>query len=145
MDEGRSRSSRSLTGVWQGIYSYSRGGLPTVAFTATLIEAGRSLSGSVHEQCMMKGEALFFSVSGSRQGTAVNFVKTYLGTSPYYRTIVYDGTVNGDATEIEGRWTIPGDWSGRFLMTRSGDAPRAAIESESAESRIETAELTPAR
>jgi len=148
MHEGRSRSSRSLTGVWEGIYSYPVSGLPTVPFTATLIEAGSSLSGSVHEQCTMGGspnETLFFSLNGSRQGTAVNFVKTYHGTNPYYGTIVYDGAVNDDATEIEGRWTIPGDWSGRFLMTRSGDPPRAAAESQGAQSSRETIELTPAR
>jgi hypothetical protein len=145
MGEGRSQASRSLTGVWQGIYSYPVSGLPTVPFTATLIEAGSSLSGSVHEQCMMNGEALFFSVKGSRHGSAVHFVKTYLGTSRHYGTIVYDGAVNDGATEIEGRWTIPGDWFGRFLMTRSGDPPRATAESEGAESSLEAIELTPAR
>ena len=148
MHEGRSRSSRSLTGVWEGIYSYPVSGLPPVAFTATLIEAGSVLSGSVHESCTIGGspnEMLFFSLNGSRHGSAVDFVKTYHGTNPYYGTILYGGTVNDGATEIEGRWTIPGDWSGRFLMTRSGDPPRAAAESEGAESRRETIELTPAR
>jgi hypothetical protein len=116
MGEGRSQSSRSLTGVWQGIYSYPVSGLPRVPFTATLIEAGSSLSGSVHEQCTMNGETLLFSVNGSRHGAAIDFLKTYLGASPYYGRIVYDGTVNDDATEIEGRWRIPGDWSGRFLI-----------------------------
>ena len=145
MGEGRAQSSGSLTGVWQGIYSYPVGGLPTVPFTATLIEAGSSLSGSVHEQCTINGETLLFSLNGSRHGTAINFAKTYHGTNPYYGTILYNGTVNDDATEIEGRWAIPGDWSGRFLMTRSGDAPRAAAESEGAESNPEAIELTPAR
>jgi hypothetical protein len=148
MSEGRSQHTRSLTGVWQGIYSYPAGGLPTVPFTATLIEAGRSLSGSVHEACMAGGrptETLFFSLNGSRHGTAVNFVKTYHGTNRCYGTILYDGTVNDEATEIEGRWTIPGDWSGRFLMTRSGDRPQAAAGSERAEAPSESIELTPAR
>jgi hypothetical protein len=138
MAERRSQSSRSLTGVWQGIYGYPPGTLPPTSFTATLIEAGSSLSGSVHEQCRTNGETLLFSVNGSRYGTAVNFTKIYLGKSPYYGTIVYDGAVNDDATEIEGRWSIPGDWSGRFLMTRSGDQPQAAAESESAEACLET-------
>jgi hypothetical protein len=110
--------------------------MPTVPFTATLIEAGSSLSGSVHEECSMSGATLLFSVNGSRHSTAVAFAKTYLGTSPYYGTIIYEGTVNDDATEIEGRWTIPRDWSGRFLMTRSGDQPRVTAEREGAEARI---------
>lgn len=142
MDESRSQQSRNLTGVWQGIYSYPVSGLPTVPFTATLIEGGSSLSGSVHEQCTITGDTLFFSLNGSRRGSAVNFAKAYHGTSPYYGTIVYDGAVNDDATEIEGRWTIPGDWSGRFLMTRSGDAPRAAAERVGAERSLETVEPT---
>jgi hypothetical protein len=148
MGEGRSHGTRSLTGVWQGIYCYPPGMQPPVAFTATLIEAGSSLSGSVHEPCMIGGspnEILFFSLKGGRQGTAVTFVKTYHGTNPYYGTIVYDGTVDDDATEIEGRWRIPGDWSGRFLMTRSGGPPQVAAESEGAESRAETVGLTPTR
>jgi len=145
MGKGRSQSSRSLTGVWQGIYSYAVGGLPTVPFTATLIEAGSSLTGSVHEQCRMNGQTLLFSVNGSRHGTAISFIKTYLGTSSYYRRIVYDGAVNDDANEIEGRWIIPGDWSGRFLMTRSGDPPGVVAESAGAESGSEIVELTRAR
>jgi hypothetical protein len=148
MGEGRSLTSRILTGVWQGIYSYPPGTQPPVAFTATLIETGNSLSGSVHEPCTIGGspnEMLFFSLNGSRQGMAVNFVKTYHGTNPYYGTVLYDGAVNDDATEIEGRWRIPGDWSGRFLMIRSGDPLQAAGESEGAESRAETVDLTPTR
>jgi hypothetical protein len=145
MDEGRPQGSRSLTGVWQGIYSYLAGGMPTVAFTATLIEAGGMLNGSVHEACMRNGDTVLFSVNGSRHGAAVSFVKTYQGTDRRYGTIVYDGSVNGDATEIEGRWTIPGDWSGRFLMTRSGDQPHAAVANAGAQSSAETVELTPTR
>jgi len=145
MSEERSQSSRSLTGVWQGIYSYPLSGLPTVPFTATLIEAGSCLSGSVSEPCLLHNpnETLLFSLGGSRHGTAVHFVKTYLGSGPDYRQpIVYDGGVNDDATEITGRWAIPGNWSGRFLMTRSGDQPQAAAEREGAKAR---SELTPAR
>jgi hypothetical protein len=139
MSEGRSQRSRSLTGVWLGIYSYPPGTQPPVGFTATLIEAAGMLSGSVHEPCTWggsPGEILFFTLNGSRQGDAVNFLKTYHGTNPYYSRIIYDGTVNDDATEIEGRWTIPGDWSGRFLMTRSGAQLQETAKRESAKVRI---------
>jgi hypothetical protein len=136
-----------LTGVWEGLYSYPNGG-PNVPFTATLIESGYALSGSVHEQCLMFGspnETLLASLIGSRQGTAVNFVKTYDRSNHHYGSVVYDGTVNGDATEIEGRWTVPGDWSGRFLMIRSGNAPVVAVESESVKTGSEVVGVTPAR
>jgi hypothetical protein len=141
MSEGRSRSSRSLTGVWQGIYDYPRGAGPTTPFTATLIEAGQSLSGSVHEQCLMHGspnQTLFATLLGARRGSAVSFVKTYDGSNPAYTTVVYEGTLNEDATEIEGRWTVPRNWSGKFLMIRSGEEAAKAEEQEGAESRSET-------
>src|SRR5262245_53660218 len=108
--------ARNLTGVWHGIYSYPRGN-PPVSFVATLIETASMVSGTTHE-----GEAsgtLFAMVTGRRQGSAVSFVKTYDGTNPDYRTVDYEGRLSGDATEIDGRWTIPGVWSGKFLMIRA--------------------------
>jgi hypothetical protein len=131
MSAGNPESGRRLTGVWQGIYDYPAGGGPTVPFTATLIEAGQSLSGSVHEPCLMqdaRDETLFATLAGSRHGSAVRFVKTYDGSNPNYGTVVYEGIVNGDATEIEGRWRIPRSWSGKFLMIRSGEQPAEAEE-----------------
>ena len=61
-------------------------------------------------------------------GSAVRFVKTYDGSKPNYTTVVYEGTVSADATEIEGRWRIPRSWSGKFLMIRSGEQPAEAEE-----------------
>lgn len=147
MDQGRSGNSRKLTGVWQGTYTYPSGS-PTVPFTATLIEAGHLLSGSVHEPCLMLGspnEILFATLNGTRRDSAVSFVKTYDGSNPNYRSVSYEGTANGDATEIEGRWKVPRDWSGRFLMIRSGDQPAEVAEREEATSPVEAErELTPA-
>jgi hypothetical protein len=133
MSAGNSESGRRLTGVWQGIYDYPAGGGPTVPFTATLIEAGQSLSGSVHEPCLAHGQpdaTLFATLLGAREGSAVRFVKTYDGSNPNYTSVIYEGTVNGDATEIEGRWRIPTSWSGKFLMIRSGEQPAEEQERE---------------
>ena len=33
--------------------------------------------------------------------------------------MIYAGAVNADHTEIEGDWTVPGVWSGKFLMIRN--------------------------
>jgi hypothetical protein len=146
MDQGEAGSNRKLTGVWQGTYTYPSGG-PTVPFTATLIEAGHLVSGSVHEPCAMFGnpnEVLFATLHGTRQGSSVGFVKAYDGSNPNYRSVNYEGTVNGDATEIEGRWKVRADWSGRFLMIRSGDQPAEVAEREEATSPVEAdRELTP--
>jgi hypothetical protein len=115
------RASENLTGVWHGLYTYP-GGQP-VSFVATLIETGSALSGTVHEPRVFgKGAdaTLYATLHGSRNGNAVTFVKTYDGAgAPYDRAVSYDGTLSADATEIEGRWRIPGNWSGKFLMIRS--------------------------
>jgi hypothetical protein len=112
-------NAQDLTGVWNGLYSYVDG--RSVTFVATLIEHGRALTGSIHEPCVfgrVRGGTLVASLIGSRQGSAVAFRKTYDGTVPGYGVVDYDGTLNADATEIEGRWTIVGAWSGKFLMIR---------------------------
>ena len=83
MDERSSASDHKLTGVWDGVYSYPSGG-PTVPFVATLIEAGHSLSGTTHEQCLVGGspnETLYATLMGSREASAVSFVKTLRRTA----------------------------------------------------------------
>jgi hypothetical protein len=127
-----------LTGVWQGLYSYANGG--SIGFVATLIEAGAAVSGSTHETAAQQGGSqavLYALIDGARSGQRVFFVKTYDGSGGWQHSVHYDGTLNGDASEIEGRWTIPGAIAGRFLMVRS---ERLA---EKAKRRV--AELTPSR
>jgi hypothetical protein len=124
--------ARNLTGVWHGLYTYPDG--LSVSFVATLIEAGSSLTGSVHEPCTVGGrpnETIFATLSGSRHDSAVNFVKTYDGTNPHYGAVDYEGALNRDGTEVEGRWTVPGNWSGKFLMIRSAGATEAVSRKSS--------------
>lgn len=119
----------SLTGIWHGIYSYPRDQAP-VSFVATLIETGRAVSGTVHEPCVVGGapnETLLATLDGSRRDGVVTFIKTYDGANPLYGTVGYEGRLSGDQSEIEGRWSIPGVWSGKFLMIRSpGKEAKAA-------------------
>jgi hypothetical protein len=111
--------ARNLTGVWQGLYTYPHG--QSVSFVATLIDSAGALSGSTHEPGG-HGDAssgtLYATLAGQRSGSAVTFRKAYEGKIPRYRAVDYAGTLNADATEIEGRWTISGVWSGTFLMIR---------------------------
>ena len=108
---------KSLTGIWQGSYTYPQG--LAVQFVATLIESGSTVTGSVHEPCTLgQGEIIYATLLGHHDGSAVDFVKTYDGSNPNYTEVSYEGTLNGDATEIEGRWIIRGIWSGKFLMIR---------------------------
>jgi hypothetical protein len=124
----------NLTGIWQGLYSYPRR-LKPVTFTATLIESGAWLSGSIHETVQDEwGDwcEAFSTLLGKRAGQGVNFTKTYDGGVGWTHSVVYDGALSDDATEIEGRWSLSGNGSGKFLMIRP-EGRRATILREAFE------------
>ena len=127
------RDANNLTGIWQGLYSYPSA-LAPVSFTATLLESGAWLSGSIHELAQRHGgeptEACA-TLLGDRQGQVVQFTKTYDGANGWTHSVTYDGALSDDATEIEGRWMTPG-WSGKFLMIRP-EGRRATILREAFE------------
>jgi hypothetical protein len=112
---------QNLTGVWNGLYTYPDG--RSTAFVATLIENGGSLSGTTHETSTLgknPGATLYASLLGARHDSAVTFTKIYDRPDEIHRSpIVYEGALNSEGSEIEGRWTIAGVWSGKFLMIRS--------------------------
>lgn len=115
------KRTESLTGVWHGLYSYQTH-LEPVYFVATLIDGGASLTGMTHEAAV--GQAgtpltVFASIAGSRSGSAVDFLKSYDGSGGFAHAVSYAGQLSADGNEIEGHWSIPGDWSGRFLMIRN--------------------------
>jgi hypothetical protein len=113
--------SHDLTGIWDGTFIQPQGGM--VTFLATLIESGGALGGSVTEPCISPGCPLRThnaSIAGHRSGSTVTFVKRYEPPGYGYDTVSYDGLVNAEATEIDGRWRLPGtSFSGTFLMVRS--------------------------
>jgi hypothetical protein len=116
-------SEQNLTGIWSGLYTYADG--RSTSFVATLIESGGSLSGTTHEPSTLgrsRGATLCANIVGSRRGSAVTFTKTYdPPESNHDKPIRYEGVLNAEATEIEGRWTIRAFWSGKFLMIRPGN------------------------
>jgi hypothetical protein len=108
---------KDLTGIWNGLYTYPDG--KSVAFVATLIESGSSLSGTTHERGLL-GNTAYATLSGSRQDSAVSFIKKYEKHRFLYKNpVVYEGTLSSDCMEIEGRWAIGKILSGKFLMIRS--------------------------
>lgn len=124
--------AENLTGVWQGLNSYSDG--RSVSFVATLIESGQALSGTIHEPREFgsgAGQTLYATLAGVRSGNMVSFVKTYQNAGLEYYGIDYEGSVNGERTEIEGRWTIPGFSSGKFLMIRPARTAAKATHKKS--------------
>jgi|SRR5580693_8769568 hypothetical protein len=120
MTEPGGARERNLTGVWNGLYTYWNG--RSTSFVATLIESGGSLSGTTHEPSTRgsPGAVLYATLMGARSDSAVTFVKTYEQPDIFHRSAIrYEGVLNGENTEIEGRWTIMRFWSGKFLMIRS--------------------------
>ncbi len=114
-------NAKSLTGVWQGLYSYPGKGEP-VSFVATLIEAGSMVCGTTHETCATTDasrQTLYAMLQGTRGGSSVNFTKSYDGSAGWTHHVDYEGRLNPDATEIEGVWQISGLLAGRFMMIRS--------------------------
>ena len=125
-------AAENLTGIWQGLYTYSNG--LSVSFVATLIDSGGALSGSTHEpHALRSGRTVSAMLEGTCEGRAVSFLKTYHDAGPIYAARVrYQGTLSGDATEIEGRWTIWKVLSGKFMMIRSA-GKAAEVEQKQSE------------
>src|SRR5438445_6372993 len=103
---------------------------------ATLIESSGALGGNVTEPCIIPGCPLSIhnaSIAGHRSGSAVSFVKRYEPPGYGYDTVSYEGLVNAEATEIDGRWRLPGTaLSGSFLMVRSTKTAEAVATEEQA-------------
>ncbi len=122
----------SLTGVWHGQYGYpDRAKLPETPFTAVVLDSGGYLSGTIHETLYgwRGSREANAAITGSVSGDAVSFVKSYDGTNGVKHTVHYEGHLSGARDEIEGRWHIQGDWSGRFLMIRRrGQTTAAKVE-----------------
>ena len=124
-----------LSGGWDGIYNYPHSRRPT-AFTATLRDVAGVIVGETSEPATLPGEqgsTLHALLEGSREGSMVRFAKTYDEPGHARRkAVLYSGIVNGDGTEITGRWEIPGNWSGTFIMVRQV-GNEEAIEVKTAE------------
>lgn len=125
-----------LTGLWRGLYSYPIKRTP-VPFTASLAESGSWLTGATEEVATARaalGRTLTATLQGRRTGSSVRFLKLYDSPMRVYDSVAYEGSVNAEGTEIEGRWTVPGNWSGTFLMIREGEI--AATRTRTAKEKV---------
>jgi hypothetical protein len=129
-------ADHDLSGEWSGIYNYPAH-YPPNSFEAVIRDAGGAISGVIRQPGEFfepPGTFQHAVIEGSREGSLLRFVKIYDDLSrptPHYR-----GTIQPGGDEIEGEWTIPGDWSGTFLMIRGGKAE--------AEMELEVGEKIPA-
>jgi hypothetical protein len=125
-----------LTGVWDGTFIQPQVGM--VTFLVTLIDTAGALTGNVTEPCILRAcpvRTHTASIAGHRSGSTVSFVKNYEPPGYGYDKVFYEGTLNADATEISGRWRLPGAAdSGTFLMVRSSKTAEAvAAEAQAKE------------
>ncbi len=72
------------------------------------------------------------TVMGRVDGQHVTFLKTYDRQIRRYDAVHYEGEIDPEGEEIWGRWTIPGSWSGTFLMIRASQ-PQVALSERWAE------------
>ncbi len=128
MQPGGGSGESDLSGAWSGLYTFPRA-QPPVFFEAVLVEATSWLTGTITEEVEIEGHRRMLEavVQGRRSGSSVTWLKIYDGGLRAYDAVHYEGRVNAEATEIEGKWRIPGNWSGGFLMIRAGG--RQAVRS----------------
>ncbi len=120
-----------LSGAWSGAYRYPGDAWPETVFNAVLQDSGGVFTGSTQEPDWRKigGGVITATIDGVREGRAVSFTKHMDGSGGLRHFILYEGAANAQLTRIEGKWTIPGQWSGSFFMTRDdADAEEARAE-----------------
>ena len=99
----------NLTGVWDGTYVQPQVGM--VTFLATLIDSGGALGGNVTEPCIRPDcplggpTTLRLRVIDPAARSRSSNVTSHLATA--MTRSLYEGMVNADATEIDGRWRLP--------------------------------------
>ena len=125
-----------MTGRWEGIFNYPRS-LPPNGFTATFAEQAGIITGETVEASDRdadQGAALPARIDGERIGSAVRFTKCY-DDRVRAHPVHYAGTLSPEGDEIVGEWTIPGVWSGSFIMVRQPGRVAGVAEEVGAEVR----------
>ena len=72
------------------------------------------------------GAELRALIDGRREGSAVTFAKVYEDEAFNSDFVRYEGTIAASGDEINGRWDVPGHWSGSFIMVRDSGAGETA-------------------
>ena len=102
-----------------GSFSYPANLGPTTPFLARITDEDGRLSGDILEPNTIgpsSGQLQSF-LSGTRQGSAVDFIKAYDGASDAAHAVDYVGRLSGDANSIIGVWSLA-DLDGPFEMYR---------------------------
>ncbi len=119
----------NLSGLWMGTYAYPDARGPTTPFLAKLEDHDGSLTGSIIEPNTIgrSSDELQAVISGSRQGSAIDFTKMYDGESDAAHAVDYVGRLSGDGNSITGVWSLA-EVDGYFEMHREAIWEEAAGE-----------------
>ncbi|MEM8728495.1 MAG: hypothetical protein AAGF79_01150 [Pseudomonadota bacterium] len=137
-----SNQGASLGGEWTGVYDYPDPDSPPVPFEASLMDISGVLWGTIREPntfSPVPAHHLDASLSGSRSGREVQFLKEYADVPGADAPVGYVGKVSADGTRIEGDWSIwhPGQMiTGRFIMNRPGAAEEPRTRVAAAEAKL---------
>ena len=110
---------QNISGLWMGSYSYPSGLGPTTPFLASIEDHDGSLHGTIMEPNTMGSSSgeLGAVITGSRQGSAIDFTKMYDGESDAAHAVDYVGRLSGDGNSITGVWSLV-SLDGTFEMHR---------------------------
>jgi len=126
-----SKRRASLTGAWSGAYRFPGDSRPEVVFNVQIEEVGGAFTGALQEPNVYgfaPGAVITSEIEGVRTGQSVAFTKFYDGSGGMRHAVRYEGAADQALMRIDGKWSIPGDWSGTFFMLREDDG--AAVEAE---------------
>lgn len=119
--EVQAQVGTGLAGDWQGGY-ISSDGSDVNTFDVKLSQAGRSISGTIHEVNAFgdASRALFLTstFAGTVDGRAVRFTKTYDGSGGASHSVSYSGTLEPNNRRIRGTYDASGA-TGTFEMVRN--------------------------
>ena len=121
----------SLSGSWSGAYRFPNDVRPEVVFNVQIDEVEGAFLGALQEPNvygLTSGSVITSDIEGVRTGQSVAFTKFYNGSGGMAHAVRYEGAADANLTRIDGKWSIPRDWSGTFFMVRDDGAAEAAVE-----------------
>jgi hypothetical protein len=121
----------SLSGSWSGAYRFPNDARPEVVFNAQIDEVEGAFLGALQEPNvydLASGSVITSEIEGVRTGQSVTFTKFYDGSGGMAHAVRYEGTADANLSRVDGKWSIPRDWSGTFFMVRDDGAAETAVE-----------------
>ena len=108
-----------MTGLWHGTFAYPHYQGPTTPFVARIEDSGGTIAGTIMEPNTMglSTDELEAFLRGMRQGQAVDFTKTYDGSSDAAHAVDYVGRLSNDGNSVTGVWSLE-NMDGTFEMHR---------------------------